>query len=77
MFQKDLLKNKTIFITGGTGLGRSMAKRFLELQANVIIASRKIENLEATAQELQAATGGQVLPLTLDVRDYRAVNSIS
>ena len=76
MFQSDLLKGKTIFLTGGgTGLGKSMAKRFLELQANVVIASRKLDKLEATAQELQSETGGQVLPLALDVREYRAVES--
>ncbi len=76
MFQKDLLKGKTIFITGGgTGLGRSMAQRFLELQAKVIIASRKMETLEKTASELIEATDGKVLPLELDVRDYQAVES--
>ncbi len=76
MFQTDLLKDKTIFITGGgTGLGKSMAKRFLELQANVVIASRKLDTLQATADELKNATGGEVLPLALDVRDYRAVEA--
>ncbi|MCF7921882.1 MAG: SDR family NAD(P)-dependent oxidoreductase, partial [Candidatus Marinimicrobia bacterium] len=76
MFQNDLLKDKTIFITGGgTGLGRSMAQRFLELQAKIVIASRKIETLEKTAMELEEATGGEVFPLALDVRDYKAVES--
>ncbi|MEA3286231.1 MAG: SDR family oxidoreductase [Candidatus Marinimicrobia bacterium] len=76
MFQADLLKGKTIFITGGgTGLGKSMAKRFLELQAKVVIASRKMDTLQATANELMSDTGGQVFPLALDVRDYRAVES--
>ena len=32
MYQSDLLKGRTILITGGgTGLGRSMAMRFAEL----------------------------------------------
>lgn len=76
MFQSNLLLGKTIFITGGgTGLGKSMAKRFLELHANVIIASRKMDRLEATAEELMDATGGQVLPLELDVRDYGDVEA--
>ncbi len=76
MFQNDLLKGKTIFITGGgTGLGKSMALRFLELGANVVIASRRLEVLEAAARELMSATGGEVLPIALDVRDYKAVES--
>ena len=76
MFQADLLKDKVIFITGGgTGLGRSMAQRFLELQAKVVIASRKFEMLEKATTELVDATGGEVLPLALDVRDYKAVDS--
>ncbi|MCF7801915.1 MAG: SDR family oxidoreductase [Candidatus Marinimicrobia bacterium] len=78
MFKTDLLKDKVIFITGGgTGLGRAMATRFLELGAHVIIASRKLEVLEKTAAELEAAIHpvGSILPLELDVRDYRAVES--
>lgn len=52
MFQSDLLKGKVIFITGGgTGLGRSMTQRFLELEAKVIIASRKMDTLQKTAAE--------------------------
>ena len=36
MFRPDLLRNKRILITGGgTGLGRGMAQRFLELGANL------------------------------------------
>ncbi len=74
MFQSDLLKDKVIFITGGgTGLGRSMTQRFLELQAKVVIASRKIKTLEKTAAELMETAGGEVLPIALDVRDYKAV----
>ena len=38
MFKNDLLKNKTIIITGGgTGLGKSMATRFGELGANLVL----------------------------------------
>ena len=74
MFQSDLLQEKTIFITGGgTGLGKSMATRFMELGAHVVIASRKFDRLERTAEALAGQTGGKILPLALDVRDYRAV----
>ncbi|HSI91811.1 MAG TPA: SDR family oxidoreductase [Adhaeribacter sp.] len=77
MLRKDALRGKIILITGGgTGLGRSMAKYFLELGAKVVIASRKLEVLEATAGELTAETGGQVLPIACDVRKYLEVEKM-
>ena len=42
MFQKDLLKNKRILVSGGgSGLGKAMATRYLELGANVYICGRR------------------------------------
>ena len=36
MFQKDLLKNKRILVSGGgSGLGKAMATKYLELGADV------------------------------------------
>lgn len=53
MFTSDLLSNKRILITGGgTGLGKAMARRFLELGAAVHICGRREEVLEQTATEL-------------------------
>ena len=53
MFRTDLLKDKRILITGGgTGLGKGMAQRFLELGATVHICGRREEVLEQTAAEL-------------------------
>ena len=76
MFQEDLLKNKTIIITGGgTGLGKSMATRFGELGANLVITSRKQDVLDSTAIELRE-TGAQVLPLACDVRKPIEVQNV-
>ena len=45
--------NKVVFVTGGgTGLGKGMAKKFSDLGATVVISSRKLENLEKTAEEI-------------------------
>ena len=61
MFQPDLLKGKRILVTGGgTGLGRSMAQRYLELGANVVICGRREDVLKQTAEELAAATRGEI-----------------
>ena len=55
MFQSDLLKGRTILITGGgTGLGRSMALRFAELGANIFLVARREEPLKETAAAIQA-----------------------
>jgi NAD(P)-dependent dehydrogenase (short-subunit alcohol dehydrogenase family) len=77
MFKDNALQGKTAFITGGgTGLGKSMAKKYLLLGANVIIASRKLDVIEATASELASETGGQVLGLACDVRKYDDIERV-
>jgi NAD(P)-dependent dehydrogenase (short-subunit alcohol dehydrogenase family) len=77
MFKDDLLAGKTVLVTGGgSGLGRAMSERFLELGARVVIASRRLELLEQEAALLTETTGGEVLPLQVDVRDAQAVSNM-
>lgn len=77
MFKDKVLKDKTIVVTGGgTGLGRSMSTYFSQLGANVVITSRKLEVLEATAKEISRETGGRVLPLACDVRKEDEVKAV-
>ena len=77
MLKLGAFKNKTIIITGGgTGLGKSMGKYMLELGANLVITSRKMDVLEKTAAELQQQTGGKVLPLTCDIRKYEEIEKV-
>ncbi|HGY55094.1 MAG TPA: SDR family oxidoreductase [Caldithrix abyssi] len=77
MFKDQILKDKTILITGGgTGLGKSMATRFSELGANVCISSRKLEVLEQTAEEINGKTGNAIIPLQHDVRDYKNLDAL-
>ena len=77
MFEKNLLHGKRILITGGgTGLGKGMAQRFLELGASVYICGRRESVLEETAAELAAATGGTIQALPCDVRNLDAVEAM-
>jgi len=70
MLREGSLKGKNILITGGgTGLGRAMGEYFLELGANLVITSRKLEVLEETAKEMMAKSGGKVIPIVCDVRE--------
>lgn len=76
MFRKDLLKDKTIIVTGGgTGLGKSMATRFGELGANLVIASRREDVIQSAAEELRQ-TGAEVLGLSCDVRKPASVEGM-
>ena len=74
MFKNDLLAGAHILITGGgTGLGKSMGRRFMELGARLTICGRRLDVLEATATEHRAVTGGEVAVFACDVRDVDAI----
>ncbi len=78
MFQPDLLKGKKILITGGgTGLGKSMGRRFLELGASLAICGRRQEVLDATAREFDAAFPGKTERHGCDIRDAEAVEAMA
>jgi NAD(P)-dependent dehydrogenase (short-subunit alcohol dehydrogenase family) len=75
MFRKDLLHNNRILITGGgTGLGKAMATRFLELGATVYICGRREDVLKRTAAEL--GSHGPIQAIPCDVRNLDAVESM-
>lgn len=65
----------TIITGGGTGIGKAIALRFAQAGAPVVIASRKLENLEAVAAEIVGA-GGKALALQCDVRKPDEVRSV-
>jgi NAD(P)-dependent dehydrogenase (short-subunit alcohol dehydrogenase family) len=75
MFRSDLLANKRVLITGGgTGLGKAMAQRFLELGATVHICGRREDVLEQTAAELSPQ--GPIHAIPCDVRNLDAVEAM-
>ncbi len=75
IFQPDLFKGKSVFITGGTsGINLRIAERFSEQGANVAILGRNPEKAEKAAEGVRGF-GGKCLPLTADVRDYPALET--
>ena len=77
MFRPDLLQHKRILITGGgTGLGKGMAKRFLELGATVYICGRREEVLAGTVSEFDRIAPGRIRSTRCDVRDLPQVEEM-
>ena len=77
MFEKGLLRGKRILVTGGgSGLGAAMARRFVELGAELVICGRRLELLEATAAQIRGDTGGKVAAIRCDIRDGAAVEAM-
>ena len=77
MFATDLLAGKRILITGGgTGLGKSIGRRYVELGASLVICGRRAASLEQTARELREELDAQVETHVCDVRDAAAVEAM-
>lgn len=76
MFEKNILKNKVILVTGGgSGLGKSMATRFAELGASLVIASRRKDVISDTTSQIRK-TSKECLGLQCDVRDMDQVDNM-
>ncbi len=77
MFQDDLLKDKRILITGGgTGLGKSMGRRALELGASLVICGRREAVLKETAAEFDREFAGRTAWHACDIRDAGAIEDM-
>ena len=76
-FEADLLKGKRALITGGgTGLGKAIGARFMELGADLVICGRRREVLQDTAQEFAQSFGRFVEIEQCDIRDAAAVETM-
>ena len=77
MFRADLLSGRRILVTGGgTGLGKAMGRRFLELGARLAICGRREAVLAATRAEFERDFPGRTATVGCDVRDAAAVEAM-
>ncbi|MGB2331217.1 MAG: SDR family NAD(P)-dependent oxidoreductase, partial [Pseudomonadales bacterium] len=77
-YHPELLKGKSALVTGGgTGIGRAIAFELARAGANVTIASRQIEPLQATADAIASETQRSVKTQLVDIRDLDSVNELA
>jgi peroxisomal 2,4-dienoyl-CoA reductase len=77
VFKEDILKGKTLLITGGAGdIGLEISTIFSAHGANVAITSRNEQRINAAAEGIREKTGGEVLAVSADVRDNDAVENV-
>ena len=68
-------KGKVVVVSGASsGLGSQMARGYAQQGADLVITARRIEKLEALAEELRSY-GVKVLPLKCDVTDSAMVDA--
>lgn len=76
VLRPGILSQRTAFITGaGSGIGRGIALRLLELGMNVFGTGRRIEALEETARLAQGLPG-QFAYESCNVRDTQAIEAL-
>ncbi|MEZ0338397.1 SDR family NAD(P)-dependent oxidoreductase [Mycobacterium sp. pV006] len=65
------MSGQVVVVTGGSrGMGREMVRAFAAQGAHVVIASRKLSNCEALADEVRAHAGVRALPVECNVSDW-------
>ncbi|KGL80760.1 hypothetical protein N309_01135, partial [Tinamus guttatus] len=76
MLPPKTFQGKLAFITGGgTGIGKAMTTALSSLGATCVIASRKLDVLKGTAEEISSETGNKVYAIQCDVRDPVSVKN--
>lgn len=74
IFRDGLFVGKSVFVTGGTGIGLAIAAELRLLGADVIIGSRKEENLLAGRRALEAVEArGRVVHHVCNIRDPESI----
>jgi NAD(P)-dependent dehydrogenase (short-subunit alcohol dehydrogenase family) len=65
------LTGKVAVVTGGSrGIGRAVSFALAAAGAEVVVASRKLDNCESTAAEITATTGRRAVPMAVNVSHW-------
>jgi gluconate 5-dehydrogenase len=71
------LKGKVALVTGGgRGIGKFIATGLAEAGADIILTSRKLKNLEATAKELEAEYKVKALAIASDMAKEETIDAM-
>ena len=71
------LNGRHVVVTGGgSGLGKAMATRYLELGAEIYICGRRKSVLEETAKEMMNSHGGSVKAMACDIKVPEAIEEM-
>lgn len=66
-------QDRVVVVTGsGRGIGKEIARRFVEAGAKVAVASRTEANSQAAAEELNASGPGEAKGYAVDIGDYES-----
>ena len=70
IFRDDLLNGSVAIVTGGgSGIGSAIARELGKLGADVVIASRKEDRIQAAANGLSEELDRPVLGIPCDIRN--------
>jgi NAD(P)-dependent dehydrogenase (short-subunit alcohol dehydrogenase family) len=72
----DLSKDVAVVTGGGRGIGEGIAKTLAQAGAAVLVAARRIDEIERVADEIRSE-GGRARAVATDVTDQAAVESLA